>query len=111
MADEGRLEDVIRHRAYEIWEAEGRAHGQDMEHWLQAERELGDGPRAPTEASARKPRKRSARPARVTAGPVGDGAAAAKAVEPPKRRARSTATAAAKSAAVAKRRSGKPKGA
>ena len=27
-------------RAYAIWESEGRPHGRDTEHWLQAEREL-----------------------------------------------------------------------
>ena len=26
--------------AYEIWQRRGRPHGQDVEHWLQAEREL-----------------------------------------------------------------------
>jgi hypothetical protein len=27
-------------RAYRIWEAEGRPHGKDFEHWLRAEAEL-----------------------------------------------------------------------
>ena len=30
----------IRRRAYEIWEDQGRPHGHDLEHWLQAEAEL-----------------------------------------------------------------------
>jgi len=30
----------ISRRAYEIWEHEGRPEGNDMHHWLQAEREL-----------------------------------------------------------------------
>lgn len=36
---EGRAEEV-RERAYRIWEKEGKPHGCDLEHWLQAEREL-----------------------------------------------------------------------
>jgi hypothetical protein len=33
-------EDRIRQRAYEIWEQEGRPHGEDMKHWLQAFQEI-----------------------------------------------------------------------
>jgi Protein of unknown function (DUF2934) len=32
--------DKIAARAYEIWQASGRSHGHDQEHWFQAEREL-----------------------------------------------------------------------
>jgi Protein of unknown function (DUF2934) len=32
--------DKIAARAYEIWQASGRPHGHDQEHWFQAEREL-----------------------------------------------------------------------
>ena len=32
--------DEIAERAYQIFEREGRMDGRDMEHWLQAEREL-----------------------------------------------------------------------
>ncbi len=32
---------AIARRAYEIWEAEGRPHGRDREHWEAAARELG----------------------------------------------------------------------
>jgi hypothetical protein len=32
--------DAIRERAYVIWEREGRPHGRELEHWLQAESEL-----------------------------------------------------------------------
>ena len=32
--------DIVRERAYLIWETEGRPDGRDLEHWLQAEREL-----------------------------------------------------------------------
>jgi hypothetical protein len=31
----------IRERAYELWEHEGRPHGRHLDHWIQAERELG----------------------------------------------------------------------
>jgi hypothetical protein len=33
--------DAISRRAYELWEQEGRPEGNDMRHWLQAEKELG----------------------------------------------------------------------
>jgi Protein of unknown function (DUF2934) len=43
--------DMIRLRAYEIWEGSGRPEGLDKEHWEQAEKELLDA--APeSEASA-----------------------------------------------------------
>jgi len=32
--------EKIAARAYEIWQANGRPNGHDLEHWLQAEREL-----------------------------------------------------------------------
>jgi hypothetical protein len=34
------LEQRIRERAYEIWNADGRADGRANEHWLAAEREV-----------------------------------------------------------------------
>lgn len=34
------LAELIRKRAYEIWEGEGRPHGRDIEHWSQAETEF-----------------------------------------------------------------------
>jgi hypothetical protein len=34
------LERRIRERAYEIWNADGRADGKANEHWLAAEREV-----------------------------------------------------------------------
>ena len=33
-------EDVIRVRAYELYEQNGREQGKDVAHWLKAEREL-----------------------------------------------------------------------
>ncbi|ASY66089.1 Cell division protein FtsW (plasmid) [Sinorhizobium sojae CCBAU 05684] len=39
-------EELIRRRAYAIWENEGRPDGQDKRHWEQASREMarGNGP-------------------------------------------------------------------
>jgi hypothetical protein len=34
------LEHAIRHRAYELYLQRGRAHGHDVDDWLQAEAEL-----------------------------------------------------------------------
>lgn len=34
-------DEVVRRRAYEIWEQRAREHGRALEHWLQAEYELG----------------------------------------------------------------------
>lgn len=39
MADD--LEHKIRERAYQLWVQEGRLHGRDLEHWLEAERAVG----------------------------------------------------------------------
>jgi hypothetical protein len=33
--------DAISRRAYEIWEQNGKPDGNDLEHWLQAEKEIG----------------------------------------------------------------------
>ena len=37
-----RSEDIAR-RAYEIYQSRGEAHGNDLDHWLEAERELKPG--------------------------------------------------------------------
>lgn len=37
-------EQLIRARAYQIWEEEGHPDGREHEHWARAERELGSGP-------------------------------------------------------------------
>lgn len=39
----GSLQERIKQRAYELWEADGRPHGRDAEHWARAERELRQG--------------------------------------------------------------------
>ena len=42
VSDPGDIErDAIAKRAYEIWEAEGRPHGCDRDHWERAAQELG----------------------------------------------------------------------
>lgn len=56
-------EDIAR-RAYEIFMARGAAHGHDVEHWLQAERELRQS------AASSEPRARRERP-RPTNGRIG----------------------------------------
>ena len=33
-------EDIIKARAYAIWEDEGRPHGRDVDHWLRASQEV-----------------------------------------------------------------------
>lgn len=34
------LEREVNRRAYELWEVAGGGHGDDLQHWLAAEREL-----------------------------------------------------------------------
>lgn len=64
------LAEQIRKRAYEIWEDEGRPHGRDMQHWVQAETEFHPGLRVvdlsdPLPAAAKKPaRKKTRKPPR-----------------------------------------------
>ena len=41
-------DEMIRQRAYEIWEREGRPHGREAEHWRMAAEELA-APPAPTD--------------------------------------------------------------
>lgn len=38
--DEGKLNQMIRDRAYFIWLEKGKPHGQDMNIWIQAEKEV-----------------------------------------------------------------------
>lgn len=51
----GPNQDRVRERAYEIWDGEGRPADRSVDHWLQAEREVGadpvDGPIAAREDS------------------------------------------------------------
>lgn len=40
MTNGSEKQDLIRKKAYAIWETEGRPHGQDERHWQQAEAEI-----------------------------------------------------------------------
>jgi hypothetical protein len=50
------IEDRIRKRAYELWEAEGRPEGREVDHWLQAAQEVSEEVSGETSAVARRPR-------------------------------------------------------
>jgi Protein of unknown function (DUF2934) len=60
------VEERIRTRAYELWEAEGRPGGREVEHWLQAAQEVaaedggGGGATPDSPAPAPVPRPRGA---------------------------------------------------
>ena len=61
--------EQIRELAYYLWDARGRPHGADIEHWVEAERVLADGanghsdganePSATMTGKAKKPRKKA----------------------------------------------------
>jgi len=38
--DEVKLQQIIRERAYYIWEKKGKPSGKDWENWLQAEKQI-----------------------------------------------------------------------
>lgn len=54
------MEDQIKRRAYELWEADGRPDGQDQDYWFKAMAEIAASALAAT-ALAVKPRKRTPR--------------------------------------------------
>ncbi|ASQ00327.1 DUF2934 domain-containing protein (plasmid) [Sinorhizobium meliloti] len=76
-------EELIRRRAYAIWEQEGRPDGQHQRHWEQAAREMQgpemQGPETPgqeTQANgSRRREKQTAAGAGAPASPVGNPAA------------------------------------
>ncbi|MGE4047454.1 MAG: DUF2934 domain-containing protein [Acetobacteraceae bacterium] len=43
MAGHAKRPAATRERAYQIWEREGRPEGREIEHWMQAKRELSEG--------------------------------------------------------------------
>ncbi|SIR45715.1 Protein of unknown function [Rhizobium sp. RU20A] len=51
--------DLVSQRAYHLWEAEGRPHGQDQRHWDQAWREI-EAERLEAEAEAARQAERPA---------------------------------------------------
>lgn len=76
--------EMILNKAYELWEAEGRPTGREMEHWFQAEiliaQELSKSKRAAKEtgkskakapAKAKAPTKAKAKSATKTKAPAG----------------------------------------
>jgi Protein of unknown function (DUF2934) len=71
-------EELIRQRAYTIWEEQGKPEGEDMRHWLQAWQELADG--SADEAGAVTPAdQEGSAAAHAAATSSGNGAASAKA--------------------------------
>lgn len=60
-------ESAVRVRAYEIWEAEGRPHGKDAEHWLMALQEM-----AATMAAVAPKKKAAAKKAEMPSNAVVD---------------------------------------
>lgn len=65
-------EEAIRDRAYVIWEREGRPHGRDQDHWLQAAWELaGEEAKAAALTKKTKPAAKAARkPAKARKAPA-----------------------------------------
>jgi hypothetical protein len=85
-------EDRIRQRAYEIWEREGRPHGEDLKHWLQAFQEIVASVETDGQA-ARKPRaaKAAGAPAKQkSAAKAKGGAQSVPTTSPPPKPAKTT---------------------
>ena len=90
-------EDRIRQRAYQIWEQEGRPHGNDLKHWMQAFQEIAESagakaPRtkkaaAPKSAGAAKPKAASSKAAKAK---PAAGAQSAPATTPPPKASKPT---------------------
>ncbi|WEK06082.1 MAG: DUF2934 domain-containing protein [Candidatus Devosia phytovorans] len=51
------MENQVKQRAYQLWEADGRPEGKDKQYWLAAEAEV----TAPDGKPAKAPRKRVAK--------------------------------------------------
>ncbi len=60
-------EDRIRQRAYEIWEREGRPHGDDLKHWMQAFQEIAENAQPSTLKPARATKMTTSSPDAKTA--------------------------------------------
>jgi hypothetical protein len=91
-------EDRIRQRAYEIWEQEGRPHGEDMKHWLQAFEEIAASAGTSGQAVKRRATNKAAVPnLSAKAKPAGKskaGAQSAPTTTPPEKTTRTTTGAA-----------------
>lgn len=55
------MDDLVRRRAYELWEADGRPHGQDQQYWFKAMAELASA----AAKTIKPPRKRAPRAAKA----------------------------------------------
>lgn len=55
------MEDQIKRRAYELWEADGRPHGKDQDYWFKAMAEIAAAALTATAAAVKPPRKRAPR--------------------------------------------------
>lgn len=51
----------VSQRAFDLWERNGKPNGQDLDHWLQAERELLKKETPAKKAAAKKPLKAAAK--------------------------------------------------
>ena len=60
-------EDQIRQRAYQIWEREGRPHGDDLKHWMQAFQEIAENAQPSTLKPARATKMTTSSPDAKTA--------------------------------------------
>lgn len=86
---QGDREARIRHRAYEIWEQEGRPEGRHDEHWQRARHEV-DQASEPVSASAAARKRPAAAPKQVpaeAAKPAAPGPSPASSPTAPRRRA------------------------
>lgn len=55
------MEDQIKRRAYELWEADGRPHGRDEDYWFKAMSEIAATALAETARAVKPARKRAVR--------------------------------------------------
>jgi hypothetical protein len=53
------IQERIRQRAYELWEASGKSEGSEMDFWLQAEREIKEGKSSDASTTEPIPEQRS----------------------------------------------------
>ena len=82
MAMGGISDEAVKERAYQIWVREGRPHGRDFEHWVQAQVELeAEQPLGTTSGNGKAPRKAAA-PGRAAPAKAAPKAAKASAGKP-----------------------------
>ena len=55
------MEDQIKRRAYELWEADGRPQGKDQDYWFKAMAEIAATALTATASAVKAPRKRAVR--------------------------------------------------